>query len=477
LFEASSGSMVAVKAAAAAAGMDDVANNKQEERYVTSAEMAKHSAEGDVWVAVQGKVYDVTSWLPLHPGGDLPLLSLAGQDVTDAFVAYHPASAWRVLDRYRVATLSDYTVSEVSRDYRRLVAEFARAGLFDRKGHGCAASLCAMAALLAGALSLVLATASVAAHMAAAVMLGFLWMQSGFLGHDSGHYVVMRSKLINRVVQVVAGNCVAGLSIGWWKHTHNTHHIACNSLDHDPDVQHLPLFAVSPRLFSSLTSAFYRRVMRFDAAARLLVSYQHWTFYPVMCVARANLFAQSLLLLADTRTSVPGRLAEVAGVAAFWLWYPWLVSRLPGGAGERAAFVLVSFAVTGIQHVQFCLNHFSAGTYVGRPRGDDWFQKQTRGTLDVACPPWMDWFHGGLQFQVEHHLFPRLPRCHLRRVAPLVRELCRKHGLPYQRCGFWEANARTLRTLRDAAMQARAVVAAGGPAPKNLLWEAVNTHG
>jgi|UniRef100_A0A804NI93 acyl-lipid Delta6-acetylenase / acyl-lipid (9-3)-desaturase len=253
--------------------------------------------------------------------------------------------------------------------------------------------------------------------------------------------MVMRSGLLNRVVQLVAGNCVAGISIGWWKRNHNAHHIACNSLDHDPDVQHMPLFAVSPRLFASITSAFYRRAMRFDAAARFLVSYQHWTFYPVMCVARVNLFAQSLLLLlaADTRTRVPGRLAELAGVAVFWVWYPWLVSRLPGGVHEHAAFVLLSFAVTGIQHVQFCLNHFSAGTYtyVGRPRGDDWFQKQTRGTLDVACPPWMDWFHGGLQFQVEHHLFPRLPRCHLRRVAPLVRDLCRKHGLPYERCGFW----------------------------------------
>ncbi|ONM41438.1 Delta(8)-fatty-acid desaturase 2 [Zea mays] len=365
--------MVAVKGPAATE--DQKASEKTTKR-VTSAEMARHCGEGDVWVAVQGKVYDVTAWLPHHPGGDLPLLSLAGQDVTDAFVAYHPASAWRVLDRYRVATLSDYAVSEVSRDYRRLVAEFAKAGLFDRKGHGCAASLCAMAALLAGA----------------------IWL-------------------------LVAGNCVAGISIGWWKRNHNAHHIACNSLDHDPDVQHMPLFAVSPRLFASITSAFYRRAMRFDAAARFLVSYQHWTFYPVMCVARVNLFAQSLLLLlaADTRTRVPGRLAELAGVAVFWVWYPWLVSRLPGGVHEHAAFVLLSFAVTGIQHVQFCLNHFSAGTYtyVGRPRGDDWFQKQTRGTLDVACPPWMDWFHGGLQFQVEHHLFPRLPRCHLRRVAPL----------------------------------------------------------
>ncbi|GJN18649.1 hypothetical protein PR202_gb05830 [Eleusine coracana subsp. coracana] len=283
--------MVAVLDAAAAA-TGTVAEKKKEAsttsmlRSVTSSEMALHCTEGDLWVAVQGK-----------PGR-------AGRH---GRVRGVPPSL-------RVAALSDYAVSDVSRDYLRLVADFARAGLFDRKGHVCAFSLLAMAALLSGAVWLVLASSSVAAHMVAAVMLGFLWMQSGFLGHDSGHYAAMPTRAL--------------------------------------------------------------------------------TFYPVMCLARANLFAQSfLLLLVDTHTRVPaGRVLELAGLAVFWAWYPWLVTRLPTSE-ERAAFVLLSFAVTGIQHVQFCLNHFSAGTYVGRPRGDDWFQKQTRGTLDVDCPPWMDWFY------------------------------------------------------------------------------------
>ena len=39
---------------------------------------------------------------------------------------------------------------------------------------------------------------------------------------------------------------------------------------------------------------------------------------------------------------------------------------------------------------------------------DDWFEKETDGTLNILCSSWMDWFHGGLQFQIEHHLFLRL---------------------------------------------------------------------
>lgn len=49
----------------------------------------------------------------------------------------------------------------------------------------------------------------------------------------------------------------------------------------------------------------------------------------------------------------------------------------------------------------------------------------------------MDWFHGGLQFQIEHHLFPRVPRRNLRRIAPAVKKFCKKHDLPYRSADFW----------------------------------------
>merc|ERR1711879_1037169 len=170
---------------------------------------------------------------------------------------------------------------------------------------------------------------------------------------------------------------------------------------------------------------------------------------------------------------VPDRAVNIMGILVFWIWFPLLVSSLPDWP-ERVIFVLTSFAVTSLQHVQFCLNHFSADVYLGPPNGNDWFEKQAGGTLDISCSSWMDWVYGGLQFQLEHHLFPRLPRCQLRRVSPLVRDLCKKHNLPYRSLSFWEANVSTIRTLRNAALQARDMA---NPVPKNLLWEAVNTHG
>ncbi|GAV56989.1 Cyt-b5 domain-containing protein/FA_desaturase domain-containing protein [Cephalotus follicularis] len=442
-------------------------------RYITKEELQSHNKRGDLWISIQGKIYDASVWTKDHPGGETPLLNLAGQDATDAFVAYHPGTAWRHLDNFFTGYyLKDYTVSEISKDYRKLVAEISKMGLYENKGHVIFVTLVSIAMMFVAIVYGVLFSDKIWVHHCCAVLMGLMWIQSGWIGHDSGHYQIMPSPECNRFVQVLSGNCLAGISIAWWKWNHNAHHIACNSLDFDPDLQHMPLFAVSSKFFASLTSDFYERKLNFNSVSRFLVSYQHLTFYPVMCFARINLFAQSFILLLSKRR-VPNRGQEMLGILVYWIWFPLLVSCLPTW-GERIMFVVTSFSVTGIQHVQFCLNHFSSRVYVGPPSGGDWFETQTMGTLDISCSSWMDWFHGGLQFQIEHHLFPRLPRCQLRKIAPLVRDLCKKHNLPYNCASFWKANAMTLSTLRAAALQARDL---SNPVPKNIVWEAFNTHG
>ncbi|KAL4590807.1 hypothetical protein LXL04_003750 [Taraxacum kok-saghyz] len=85
-------------------------------RYVTSEELKTHNKPGDLWICIQGEVYDVSQWMKTHPGGDLPLLNLAGQDVTDAYIALHPSIAWKYLDKFfNGYYLKDYAISDVSK--------------------------------------------------------------------------------------------------------------------------------------------------------------------------------------------------------------------------------------------------------------------------------------------------------------------------------------------------------------------------
>ncbi|KAL3624423.1 Delta 8 Fatty Acid Desaturase [Castilleja foliolosa] len=411
---------------------------------------------------------------PPPPRRRRPILSLAGQDVTDAFIAFHPGSAWKHLDPFFTGFyLEDYKISDVSRDYRALVAKFVKSGLFDKKGHSVIYSLSFISLMFASCLYLILCCTSFWAHILAEAILGLAWMQVTYLGHDSGHYNIMITPGYNKLAQIMTENCLTGISMAWWKWTHNAHHMACNSLDHDPDLQHLPFLAVSSRLFQSITSQFYKRQLTFDSLSRFFVSYQHLTFYPVMVVARFNLYLQTILLLFFSKRKVQDRAINILGILVFYTWFPALLSYLPNWT-ERALFILASFTVCSVQLMQFCLNHFAANVYVGAPKGNDWFEKQTNGTIDIDCSTWMDWFFGGLQFQLEHHLFPRMPRCHLRSISPVVQELCKKHNLPYNSVSFVEANKWTLRTLRSAALEARDL---SSPVAKNLIWEAVNTHG
>ena len=234
-------------------------------------------------------------------------------------------------------------------------------------------------------------------HAGCGVLLGAVWIQSGWIGHDSAHCGLVGHKKIDRIIQLVAGNCMSGISIGWWKRNHNAHHISCNSLDFDLDLQYVPLFAVSSGYFASLYSKFYERKMNFGGLARFFVSYQHWSFYPVMAVARVNLFGQSIALLLSKKR-VPSKGMELACIVVFWIWFPFLVSCLPTWA-ERTGFVLSSFAVTGIQHVQFCLNHFSGHVYIGKPCSNTWFQSQASGTVEATCLEQGQWFRKTLQVQ------------------------------------------------------------------------------
>ncbi|KAE8806063.1 hypothetical protein D1007_17864 [Hordeum vulgare] len=120
-----------------------------------------------------------------------------------------------------------------SADFRRLLAQLSFAGLFERAGHTPKFLLVAMSVLFCVALYCVLACSSTGAHMFVGGLIGFIWIQSGWIRHDSGHYQITRHPVLNRLLQVVSGNCLTGFGIAWWKFNHNTHHIAWWKFNHN----------------------------------------------------------------------------------------------------------------------------------------------------------------------------------------------------------------------------------------------------
>ncbi|WQF89246.1 Putative fatty acid desaturase domain-containing protein [Colletotrichum destructivum] len=145
---------------------------------------------------------------------------------------------------------------------------------------------------------------------------------------------------------------------------------------------------------------------------------------------------------------------EIAGQVFFWCWYGYgIVYRLIPSNMDRLVFVIVSHVTVLPLHVQITLSHFAMSTVDLGPQ-ESFPQKMLRTTMDIDCPRWLDFFHGGLQFQVIHRLFPRIPRHNLRRAQKLVQEFCNDVGIPYALYGFVEGSEKVVDALGEVSRKA-----------------------
>lgn len=297
----------------------------------------------------------------------------------------------------------------------------------------------------------------------AGLFLGCFWHQLVFTAHDAGHMGITHDFQIDTCIGIFIGDFLGGLSLGWWKRSHNVHHIMTNAPEHDPDIELMPFFALSHRFFSNLRSTYYDRVMEYDALSRCVVKYQNWLYYPLLLFGRFNLYYLSwehiLLSLGPGGKGRGGvrwhSWLELAGQVFFWLWFGYAVCYLSIPTWyHRILFVLVSHMVTAPLHVQITLSHYAMST-ADLGVHESFAQKMLRTTMDVDCPTWLDFFHGGLQFQAIHHLFPRIPRHNLRKTQHLVREFCEDVQIPYAVCRFVDGNKKVIGRLGDIARQAK----------------------
>jgi len=275
------------------------------------------------------------------------------------------------------------------------------------------------------------------------------------MGHDFCHNAFTHSRYYDTLISEIL-SLFAGISCQWWKHTHNVHHIVTNSLEFDPDIQHLPIFAVTNKYFKSVFSLFHGRVLHFDKFAQFCVTYQNLLYYPIMCFSRINLYVQGIILHLKSKDYIPFRALDLISIILYFAWYFYLLSLLPT-LERQILYFLISHAITGLLSVQITISHFAMPVYedvVSDEYKYNFPKVQMNHSMDVDCPGWLDWLHGGLQFQVVHHLFPRIPRHNLRFVRDnFVIPFAKKWGLNYEICSFYEANRRVLETLQKTALE------------------------
>ena len=277
-------------------------------------------------------------------------------------------------------------------------------------------------------------------QLGTAVFLAVIFAQLGFVGHDAGHQQVFRSKRANYVLGLLCGNLAIGLSYGWWRHKHNRHHSHPNTEGADPDIM-LGVLA-----FSGARARASRGVQR------LVFRYQAYLLIPMLLLEGIGLHSSSIREM--TRRACRNRAWETALLGVHWAGYLAAIFLVLPPA-KAVIFIVVQEGLFGFYvGCSFAPNHKGMPVLPANDK-TDFLRRQVLTSRNVHGGWLTDFALGGLNYQIEHHLFPSMPRPSLRRSQPLIAAFCTAHEVPYCETTLLESYAQALRHLNATGKLAR----------------------
>jgi fatty acid desaturase len=263
-----------------------------------------------------------------------------------------------------------------------------------------------------------------------------MFTQLGFIGHDAGHNQVFGTRRRNRMLGLAVGNALIGLSFGWWVPKHNAHHAHPNEVGRDPDIGEgsVPPSSDAPRKGRG-------------PLASWLARWQAPLFFPFMLLRSGGMHVFGIKRLMGRRDGASAVEASliVLHAALYLTVVLWVLSPL-----KALAFIAVQQAVFSLYlGISFAPNHkgmpiIESATATGFAR------RQVVTARNIRGGRFATFMLGGLNYQIEHHLFPSMPRPNLRRVQGLVKGFCAATDLGYSEESFVESFRLIIHHLSDA---------------------------
>jgi fatty acid desaturase len=277
-------------------------------------------------------------------------------------------------------------------------------------------------------------------QIATAVYLGWAFTQTDFVGHDAGHRQISRSRRKSDIIGFVHGNVLTGVSFGWWVGHHTRHHNFPNHLSMDPDILRRQVVFSAQQGKASKDS--------------FIIRHQSWMFFV-------------LILMEGLRLHIAGFIAARRGAIKRHVWLELTLVAVHLAAyfaavfyvltpPKAVVFILLHLAVYGFyMGLAFAPNHKGLPVRDGATDELDWLTRQVITSRNLRSTLLTDMLFGGLNYQIEHHIFPSMPRVNLRRARPIVREFCLSHGLPYTEVSVLESYRQVSDYLGEVSAQVR----------------------
>jgi len=264
-----------------------------------------------------------------------------------------------------------------------------------------------------------------------AVLYAFFSVQVGGLVHDAGHRSIFKSAKNNNIVGHFFATTV-GFAFNNWRINHDRHHANPNQDDFDPDVD-IPFSFTKERMKNS------------KGLARLICKYQAWVYYPLGTLTSFSVRFKRMNYFSENWG--PKVYPEVV-LFAFGVIMHVVLPFLAFGIVKGLAFFVLTNLLSG-----FYLFNIFAPNHKGMPElaadtNFSFLEQQIVTSRNIVPSIFTDYFYMGLNYQIEHHLFPATPRNKMRYIAPLVKEICKKHRLEYTQTSVIESNVIIFNEMR-----------------------------
>jgi fatty acid desaturase len=273
-----------------------------------------------------------------------------------------------------------------------------------------------------------------AAWLVLAPLCSVALLTMGFVGHDAGHYALSKRPWINDLWGQFGMTFLCGMSFGFWRSRHNLHHVHCQEIEGDPDMHFGVLFSVYPN------SANWQTPL-----GRMFLAIQKWAFWPLASLYWVTLRYDGIrdLFQRPKETRIDRFLMPMHWIVL--LVIPGLVF---GWYAAIVAYVTVSCISSLMTASVFIPNHIGMRRLEGGQELS-YFEQQITTSRNITNPPVLDFYYGGLNSQIEHHLFPRVSHDRYRAMRPIVRAFCAKRGIAYHEASLYRALASVGNHLGD----------------------------
>ncbi|MEU7000974.1 acyl-CoA desaturase [Nonomuraea sp. NPDC046570] len=326
-------------------------------------------------------------------------------------------------------------------DFARLSRKITEAGLLDRRPVYYTIRLGLVGLAYVGGWAAFVLMGDTWWQMLIAVFLAIAFSQVALAAHDLAHRQVFRNRKPSEITGRLAGNVMIGMGYGWWTDKHTRHHANPNHEDHDPDVSPAALVWSADQ------------ALRAKGLPKFIGRRQAFLFFPLLTLEGWNLHVGSFRALGKPflkRRWLEGTLL----VGHFVAYFAVIFAVLP--VGKAVLFVLLHQAVFGVYlGCTFAPNHKGMPVLTGEDKLD-FLRKQVLTSRNVRGGWLVTTTLGGLNYQIEHHLFPNMPTPNLRKAQPIVKAHCDELGIDYLESGIISSYAQALRHMHEIGAPLRA---------------------